>query len=148
MAVFETAGLDEALELANDSTSWPDRGVVTNDLAAAMRFADESEVESKINQATSGLELNVPFGGNRLSSTGTYREQGRVTHLHAYQNDLSWNVSPHNCYPYEYRAAARRLAAGLPLSRPRSHVPTPTPCAADIAANRRKTPLTLRCHPC
>ena len=78
VAVFETAGLDEALELANDSTYGLTAGVVTNNLAAAMRFADESEVGVvKINQATSGLELNVPFGGTKLSSTGTYREQGR-----------------------------------------------------------------------
>jgi aldehyde dehydrogenase (NAD+) len=78
VAVFETSSLDDAIELANDSVYGLTAGVVTNDLAAAMRFADEADVGVvKVNQPTTGLELNVPFGGVKLSSTGTYREQGR-----------------------------------------------------------------------
>lgn len=33
---------------------------------------------SKINRPTAGLDLNVPFGGVKDSSTNTFREQGRT----------------------------------------------------------------------
>jgi aldehyde dehydrogenase (NAD+) len=79
ISVLEVASLDEAIELANDSEYGLSGGIVTNDLAAAMRFADEAEVGVvKVNRPTTGLDLNAPFGGVKHSSSGTFREQGNV----------------------------------------------------------------------
>ena len=40
-------------------------------------FVEESESGvAKVNAETTGLELHVPFGGYKHSSTNTYREQG------------------------------------------------------------------------
>jgi aldehyde dehydrogenase (NAD+) len=73
------ASLDEAIELANDSDFGLTGGIVTNDLRAAMRFADEAEVGIvKVNRPTVGLDLNAPFGGVKQSSSATFREQGNV----------------------------------------------------------------------
>jgi alpha-ketoglutaric semialdehyde dehydrogenase len=79
IGVLEVANLDEAIELANDSEFGLSGGIVTNDLAAAMRFADEAEIGVvKVNRPTTGLDLNAPFGGVKSSSSGTFREQGTV----------------------------------------------------------------------
>jgi aldehyde dehydrogenase (NAD+) len=79
IGVIEVADLDEAIAVANDSPYGLCGGIVTNDLRAAMRFADEAEVGLvKINRPTTGLDLNAPFGGVKRSSSGTFREQGNV----------------------------------------------------------------------
>ncbi len=79
IGVLEVADLDEAIELTNDSDYGLTGGIVTNDLAAAMRFADEAQVGVvKVNRPTVGLDLNAPFGGVKHSSSGTFREQGMV----------------------------------------------------------------------
>ncbi len=79
IGVLEVATLDEAIELANDSDFGLTGGIVTNDLRAAMRFADEAEVGIvKVNRPTVGLDLNAPFGGVKNSSSATFREQGNV----------------------------------------------------------------------
>jgi aldehyde dehydrogenase (NAD+) len=79
ISVMEVSNVDDAIELANDSEYGLTAGIVTNDLSAAMRFAREAEVGVvKINRPTSGLDLNVPFGGIKSSSSNTFREQGSV----------------------------------------------------------------------
>ncbi|MEZ5098926.1 MAG: aldehyde dehydrogenase family protein [Thermoleophilia bacterium] len=79
IGVIEVASLDEAIGLANDSRYGLSGGIVTNDLTAAMRFADEADIGVvKINRPTTGLDLNAPFGGVKESSSGTFREQGTV----------------------------------------------------------------------
>jgi aldehyde dehydrogenase (NAD+) len=79
VGILEVASLDEAIELANDSDFGLTGGIVTNDLSAAMRFADEAEVGVvKVNRPTVGLDLNAPFGGVKSSSSATFREQGNV----------------------------------------------------------------------
>jgi acyl-CoA reductase-like NAD-dependent aldehyde dehydrogenase len=79
IGVLEVSSLDEAIALANDSEFGLTGGIVTNDLQAAMRFADEAEVGVvKVNRPTVGLDLNAPFGGVKHSSSGTFREQGNV----------------------------------------------------------------------
>jgi aldehyde dehydrogenase (NAD+) len=48
-------------------------------MAAAHHFIDRIEAGVvKVNQPTTGLELNMPFGGIKASSTGTFREQGHT----------------------------------------------------------------------
>ncbi len=79
IGVLEAADLDEAIAIANDSDYGLSGGIVTNDLKAAMRFADEVEVGMvRINRPTSGMEPQAPFGGLKLSSSSTFREQGSV----------------------------------------------------------------------
>jgi aldehyde dehydrogenase (NAD+) len=79
IGVLQVGDLDEAIAIANDTTYGLSGGIVTNDLRAAMRFADEAEVGlARINRPTSGVDLNAPFGGVKQSSSATFREQGNV----------------------------------------------------------------------
>jgi len=79
VGVIEVEDLAEAIAVVNGSRYGLSAGIVTNDLAAVHRFSREARVGVvKVNQPTSGVELNVPFGGVGDSSTNTYREQGSV----------------------------------------------------------------------
>ncbi|WP_049998923.1 2,5-dioxovalerate dehydrogenase [Halococcus sediminicola] len=75
--VMTFSDLDEAIELANDVEYGLSAGIVTDDHSEANRFVDEVDFGIvKVNEATTGLELHVPFGGMNASSSETYREQG------------------------------------------------------------------------
>ncbi|MFB6297138.1 MAG: aldehyde dehydrogenase family protein [Salinirussus sp.] len=77
LAVMEVEDFDEALAVANDVEYGLSASIVTDDLTQANRFVDEIEAGvAKVNEKTTGLELHVPFGGYKQSSTDTYREQG------------------------------------------------------------------------
>jgi alpha-ketoglutaric semialdehyde dehydrogenase len=77
LAIMAADDIEDAIELTNASPFGLAAGIVTNDLAAAMRFADRVEAGViKVNRATTGLDLNAPFGGLKESSSGTWREQG------------------------------------------------------------------------
>jgi aldehyde dehydrogenase (NAD+) len=77
IGVIEAADFDQALEIANGTEYGLSAGIVTNDLARAQKFAERIQAGVvKVNRPTTGLDLNVPFGGIRASSTGTFREQG------------------------------------------------------------------------
>jgi aldehyde dehydrogenase (NAD+) len=77
IAVLEVADLDEGIARINDSRYGLTAGICTSDLAAAYAFAARAQVGVvKVNRPTAGLDLNVPFGGVKDSSTNTFREQG------------------------------------------------------------------------
>ena len=77
LAVLPVANFDEAVEVANGVDYGLSASVLTNDLTEANRFVDEVEAGVvKVNEKTTGLELHVPFGGVKDSSSETYREQG------------------------------------------------------------------------
>ncbi|MFC5973667.1 aldehyde dehydrogenase family protein [Halomarina salina] len=77
VSVTEVADFEEALETANDSQYGLSASIVTNDHEEAERFVHEVESGvAKVNAKTTGLELHVPFGGFKQSSTETWREQG------------------------------------------------------------------------
>ncbi|WP_459194065.1 2,5-dioxovalerate dehydrogenase [Halosimplex sp. J119] len=77
LAVTEVEDFDEAIEAANDSQFGLSSSVVTTDLEEAHEFIEQTEAGvAKVNEKTTGLELHVPFGGKKDSSTNTYREQG------------------------------------------------------------------------
>ncbi|GAA0237513.1 hypothetical protein GCM10009000_061250 [Halobacterium noricense] len=68
---------DEGVAVANDVPYGLSASIVTNDHMEANRFINE--VESgvvKVNDKTTSLELHVPFGGFKRSSSETWREQG------------------------------------------------------------------------
>ncbi|WP_020495741.1 aldehyde dehydrogenase family protein [Sciscionella marina] len=77
VAVVPVAGYEEGLALVNDSSYGLTAGLCTNDLALAHHFAAHAEAGVvKVNRPTTGLDLNVPFGGVKDSSSNTFREQG------------------------------------------------------------------------
>jgi aldehyde dehydrogenase (NAD+) len=54
-------------------------GIVTDTLSKAFDFADRINAGVvKINEPTSGIAVNAPFGGFKHSSANTFKEQGRA----------------------------------------------------------------------
>ncbi|MFC7230674.1 aldehyde dehydrogenase family protein [Saliphagus sp. GCM10025308] len=77
LGIIPAATYDEAVEIANDVEYGLSASIVTNDLRESNQFVDDVEAGVvKVNQQTTGLELHVPFGGMKASSSETYREQG------------------------------------------------------------------------
>ncbi|WP_440767076.1 aldehyde dehydrogenase family protein [Natronorubrum sp. DTA7] len=77
LAVLEVEDFDDALAVANDVDYGLSASIVTDDHTEANRFIDEIEAGvAKVNAKTTGLELHVPFGGMKASSSETWREQG------------------------------------------------------------------------
>jgi acyl-CoA reductase-like NAD-dependent aldehyde dehydrogenase len=53
--------------------------VVTNDLKRAFEFANRIDAGVvKVNEPTTGLALQAPFGGFKHSSANTFKEQGQA----------------------------------------------------------------------
>ncbi|WP_254533122.1 aldehyde dehydrogenase family protein [Natrinema gelatinilyticum] len=79
VSVISVESFEEAMTVANGVEYGLSASIVTDDLAEANRFVDEIEAGvAKVNQKTTGLELHVPFGGVKQSSSNTYREQGEA----------------------------------------------------------------------
>lgn len=77
LSIISVSDLNRAIEIANDVDFGLSASIITNDLAQANRFVDEIEAGVvKVNEKTTGLELHVPFGGVKRSSSETWREQG------------------------------------------------------------------------
>jgi aldehyde dehydrogenase (NAD+) len=77
ISVISVDDFNEALEVANDVNYGLSASIVTQDLTQAKQFVNRIEAGvAKVNEKTTGLELHVPFGGFKNSSTNTYREQG------------------------------------------------------------------------
>jgi aldehyde dehydrogenase (NAD+) len=79
VAVLEVPDYEAGLAAVNSSKYGLTAGICTDSLALATDFAARAQAGVvKINRPTSGLDLNVPFGGIKDSSTNTFREQGRT----------------------------------------------------------------------
>jgi aldehyde dehydrogenase (NAD+) len=79
LAIIEAEGFEEAISIANQVEYGLSASICTRDLGKAERFARLIEAGMvKINQPTTGVSLNAPFGGTKKSSSETYREQGRM----------------------------------------------------------------------
>ena len=77
LAVMEVDNFDEALQVANGVETGLSASIVTRDLKQAMLYAERIQAGVvKINQVSTGLALQAPFGGVKKSSTDTFREQG------------------------------------------------------------------------
>src|SRR5437868_8617135 len=86
---------DDAVELANDTAYGLASGIVTRDLNMALEFARRSRTGVvKVNQPTTGMAVNVPFGGLKASSTQTYKEQAGASMMLFYTQEKSVYVSP------------------------------------------------------
>ena len=77
VGIIRARGLDDALFKANAVGYGLAASVVTNDLHRAMSFVDRIEAGVvKVNEPTTGLALQAPFGGFKQSSANTFKEQG------------------------------------------------------------------------
>jgi len=77
LAVLEVDGFEDAIDAANNVEYGLSASILTRNHTEANRFVDEIEAGvAKINEKTTGLELHVPFGGFKRSSSETWREQG------------------------------------------------------------------------
>ncbi|MGO4806565.1 aldehyde dehydrogenase family protein [Arthrobacter sp. 2MCAF15] len=78
VAVLEVPDYEAGLAAINDSRYGLTAGICTDSLAFATDFAARAQAGViKVNRPTAGLDLNVPFGGVKDSSTNTFREQGK-----------------------------------------------------------------------
>ncbi|MGM0404997.1 MAG: aldehyde dehydrogenase family protein [Thermoplasmatota archaeon] len=77
LSVIKVHSFEEAIKIANSIRYGLSASIVTKDLSEANRFVNEIEDGViKVNEKTTGLELHVPFGGLKDSSSKTWREQG------------------------------------------------------------------------
>jgi alpha-ketoglutaric semialdehyde dehydrogenase len=92
LAIIEASDFDEALKIANDVEYGLSASICTRDLRRAERFTRLIEAGMvKINQPTTGVALNAPFGGIKKSSSDTYREQGQIAmdFFYSFENSFS-----------------------------------------------------------
>ena len=77
IAVIAVADFTEALTVANGLDVGLSASLVTRDFKRALDYVDRIEAGVvKVNQISTGLALQAPFGGVKQSSTDTFREQG------------------------------------------------------------------------
>jgi acyl-CoA reductase-like NAD-dependent aldehyde dehydrogenase len=77
LAVLTVNDFDEAMRVANGVDVGLSASIVTRDMRKAMLYADRIEAGVvKINQISTGLALQAPFGGVKQSSTDSFKEQG------------------------------------------------------------------------
>jgi alpha-ketoglutaric semialdehyde dehydrogenase len=77
VTVIDVRSYDEGVAKVNDSAYGLSAGLATTSLSLAHDFAARARAGVvKVNRPTTGLDLNVPFGGVGSSSTNTFREQG------------------------------------------------------------------------
>ncbi|WP_137290827.1 2,5-dioxovalerate dehydrogenase [Natronorubrum halophilum] len=77
LGIIPVSSFEDALAQANDVRYGLAAGLVSQNLSEAHEFATRAEAGIiKVNEKTTGLELHVPFGGFKDSSSETYREQG------------------------------------------------------------------------
>jgi len=77
VGIITVENFDEALAVANGVDVGLSASIVTRDLKKAMLYAERIEAGVvKINQISTGLALQAPFGGVKKSSTDSFKEQG------------------------------------------------------------------------
>jgi aldehyde dehydrogenase (NAD+) len=77
VGIIPVENFDEALAVANGVDVGLSASIVTRDLKKAMTYAERIEAGVvKINQISTGLALQAPFGGVKKSSTDSFKEQG------------------------------------------------------------------------
>lgn len=79
ISIMRARDFDQAIEYANNIGFGLAAGVVTTNLQRAFQFANRIEAGVvKINEPTTGLALQAPFGGFKQSSANTFKEQGQA----------------------------------------------------------------------
>lgn len=79
ISIIRVKNIEDAIEKTNAISFGLSAGVVTNNLKHAFAFANNVEAGVvKINEPTTGLALNAPFGGFKQSSANTFKEMGQA----------------------------------------------------------------------
>jgi aldehyde dehydrogenase (NAD+) len=79
ISVLEAGDIDDAIAIADNVGFGLAAAICTNDLRKALLFAERIEAGLvKVNQPTTGVALHAPFGGFKMSSSGTFKEQGKT----------------------------------------------------------------------
>jgi aldehyde dehydrogenase (NAD+) len=77
VAVITADNFDDALRIANGVDVGLSASLVTRDFKNALRYTERIEAGVvKVNQISTGLALQAPFGGVKQSSTDSFKEQG------------------------------------------------------------------------
>ena len=77
VSIIPVENFEEAIAVANSVDVGLSASIVTRDLKKAMTYAERIEAGVvKINQISTGLALQAPFGGVKKSSTDSFKEQG------------------------------------------------------------------------
>ena len=77
IAVIPAENFDDALRIANGVDVGLSASLVTRDFKNALRYTEKIEAGVvKVNQISTGLALQAPFGGVKQSSTDSFKEQG------------------------------------------------------------------------
>lgn len=95
LAMLTADSYDEAVEIVNGTCYGLSAGIVTSDLGVAVRFAHDVEAGLvKVNQPTTGMAMNAPFGGQKRSSTQTFKEQAGVSMMQFYTREKTAYITP------------------------------------------------------
>ena len=95
LAFLRVSSEEEAIEVADATEYGLSAGIITRDVAKALRFARRVQAGVvKVNQPTTGMAMNAPFGGIKNSSTQTYKEQAGDATMQFYTVDKTVYVSP------------------------------------------------------
>ena len=95
LAVLRVSCEEEAVEVANATEYGLSAGIITSDMAKALRFARRVQAGLvKVNQPTTGMAMNAPFGGVKNSSAQAYKEQAGDAAMQFYTVDKTVYVSP------------------------------------------------------
>ncbi|HEY3915737.1 MAG TPA: aldehyde dehydrogenase family protein [Verrucomicrobiae bacterium] len=77
IAVIAVEDFDEAIAVANGLDVGLSASIITRDIKKAMLYTERIEAGVvKVNQISTGLALQAPFGGVKKSSTDSFKEQG------------------------------------------------------------------------
>jgi acyl-CoA reductase-like NAD-dependent aldehyde dehydrogenase len=77
IAIIPVENFDEAMSVANGLDVGLSASIVTRDIRKAMLYSERIEAGViKVNQISTGLALQAPFGGVKKSSTDSFKEQG------------------------------------------------------------------------
>ncbi len=88
LAFLSVASYDESVNVVNNSSYGLSAGIVTSDIGTAMAFARDVRTGLvKVNQSTTGMAMNAPFGGMKRSSTQTHKEQAGASMMQFYTHD-------------------------------------------------------------
>ncbi len=94
LAFMPVASYDDAVRVANGTPFGLSAGIATTDISRGLAFARDVDAGVvKVNQATNGMAMNAPFGGVKLSSTQTHKEQAGSTMMRFYTTDKTVYVS-------------------------------------------------------
>jgi aldehyde dehydrogenase (NAD+) len=77
VGIIAVENFEEAIAVANGVDVGLSASIVTRDLKKAMLYTERIEAGVvKVNQISTGLALQAPFGGVKKSSTDSFKEQG------------------------------------------------------------------------